>query len=296
MKQHYIPKFYFSPWINDEGHLYRHGLQRDQLISNKKTPTQICYQRNINTLNDEIFPEMKHFLEDWFTREIDNKAPAVLEKLIREKNVSNALNGSEYAVLANFVISLIIRRPESMEMLVKEGPDTLRQYVEVEDKKLLSEDVFNLTPRLQEYANAELPGLIENSGRLLAPEIIVNGDWRDALLARQWRVADHSQYLSTVGSLITCDRLPVCLGLSYSDPNSLIVLPISPHRVIYISSPERNAEERESGDGILALATNKAMAACCTRFVFSNDRANKNVIERVLRSRSQAQNKVILEI
>jgi len=187
----------------------------------------------------------------------------------------------------NFVVGLIVRRPESMNMLVDKAPDTLREQMQVEGDRMIADQIIPGNPLLEKFAQSHYPGLVENSGRLLAPEIVENGPWREALAKREWWVWNFGSVVGYTGSQVTSDRLPVCLGLAYSDPNSLILLPLSPTKVLCITSKERRKELRKAGIGRLSLEVIKAVATCSQRFVFGDGEVNTNVVERILKAKPQ---------
>jgi hypothetical protein len=285
MQQHFIPKFYFKPWLDSTGKLLQFSLRRERLVIDKKHPSQICYQRDINTFENSIKPERRYFLEHWLSHNIDNKAPDVIKKLNRGIGQLNELDSGESRILLDFIVALIIRRPESMTLLVNESPDTLQRSLEAESEAMLAEKIVELHPKLEEFTKLNFPGLIENAGRLLVPEIIGDGRWQEALARRKWGIWDFSSVSDAVGTQLTCDRLPICLGLSFSDENSLILLPIGPKKVLFATSESNYERLIRVGAGRLALEINKSVASCSSGYVYGNQEANSNVIDRMLRAR-----------
>jgi hypothetical protein len=229
MRNHFIPEFYFAPWLDDRGHLFQFSRQRSGIAADKKTPGQICYQHDLHTLTGPVDPTKRDAVEHWLTKAIDSRAAPVIKKIL--SNGIATLDETDASKLIQFILALIVRRPESVGMLDEQSAPLLRQNMARVDRE--SPDEFEATS-LEEWTEATHPGLIENSGRLMVGNIIADQKIGEKLMDRAWWTADYRN--TSTWPQPTSDKALSTLGRAFTDPDRLLVLPLSPDIVLYGSS------------------------------------------------------------
>jgi hypothetical protein len=281
MDNHFVPEFYFGPWLDARGHLVQFGWRPRGLVGDLKTAGQICYRRDLHTLNELISPEKRDVVEHWLTREIDSQAAPVIKTILASGIV--AIDGRDAGRLAHFIMSLIVRRPESVELLRSEAPTEFARNLEHRDEAIRQElrcAGVTEAPTLLEYAQRHRPGMIENFGNLLISPIVADRKRAEWLLRRRWWAVDYDG--TSVVPQITSDRGVTCLGIALDDPRSMVILPLSPRHVLYITSEQDQARLQTLGRGLLGLSTIKAVAGNARRFVYGTKEANQNLIRKYL--------------
>jgi hypothetical protein len=133
---------------------------------------------------------------------------------------------------------------------------------------------------LGEYVDQVHPGLAENIGRVLMTDIIVDAGYLRRILDLQWLLADFSSV--AMGTVVTCDRLPVTVGNGLDDPDVVLILPLSPQKVLYLCRPGLQTRMSAGGKEPLGIWTQRMILSRARRFAFGRTDANVNVITRYL--------------
>lgn len=282
MKNHFVPEFYFEPWLDANRHLLQFGWRPHGLHSKLKTPGQICYRHDLHTFNEMISPERRHAVEEWLTKSVDTETAPVIEKILATG--INSIDNTDPGRLAHFIKSLIVRSPERIEMLIRGAPVDFAEQLNARNDAVQQELVdagVHDAPSLLEYAQRHRPGLIENFGHQLIPEIISEPRRAEWLLGRKWWTVDYTG--TDAFPQITSDRGVTYVGLSFDDPKSIVILPLSPSLVLYITSEEDRVRLQKLGKGWLGVNTIKTVAVQARTFVYGTRETNRNLLEKSLR-------------
>ena len=283
MKNHFVPKFYFRPWLDLTGHLRQFSrTPSGQIVSNKKTPGQICYRPDLHTLTGPIDAAKQHVVEEWLNKSIDDKAAPVVSKIVAHG--LTAINDEEAHAVAGLILSLIVRRPENVAYLQSQAPGEWKAAMERVEQNMRLElegtpDADSM-PTLREYAEMHHPGAVENSGNLLITGITADPKYWRRLMNLCWWVADFSG--TSVDNQPTTDRAVAFTGTGLDDPNVTVILPLSPHKVLYLNNLNERDKCQARGLGWLGLTTMRVTIANARRFVYGTSGTNANIIGKWL--------------
>lgn len=277
MRNHFVPEFYFAPWLDERGHLYQFSRQRRGIVADKKAPGQICYLHDLHTLTGPVDPNKRDVVENWLTKFIDGSAAPVIKKILSQGVAS--VNDEEARALLWFTLAVIVRRPESVTLLHEQSAPLLRQNIAKVEKS--SPEEFT-TQSLEEWAEATHPGAIENSGRLMIGQIIADPKFGEHLMERTWWTVDYRG--TSTWPQPTSDKAVSALGRSFTDPDRVLVLPLSPDIVLYGSSEGRKRQLLELGRGRLGLWTMRVTISEARRYVYGVAATNRTLIAQYLRS------------
>lgn len=281
MDNHFVPEFYFRPWLDARGHLVQFGWRPHGLVGDLKTPGQICYRRDLHTLNEQISPEKRDAVERWLTLAIDSQAAPVVKKIL--SNGIKSIDHNDASRMVHFITSLIVRRPENVELLNRLAPTDFKRNLiarnEAVQQELREVDMID-APTLLEYTQKHHPGLIENFGNLLISPIAADEKRAEWLFRRRWWTVDYDG--TSVMPQITSDRGVTCLGTAFDDPNSMVILPLSPRCVLYVTSEQDKSRLEAFGNGLIGLNTIKAVAGNARTFVYGTRETNRNLIKKNL--------------
>ena len=283
MKNHFVPKFYFKPWLDAEGKVVRYCRKPSGEIHIKRmTPGQICYQHDLHTLVDPVNSEKLHIVEDWLGKSIDDKAAPVVEKIL--KSGIKAICDEEAHAIVGLILSLIVRSPENVAYLRQNAPTTWKDAMAKEQEKLYRElagtSEMDSLPSLIEYAETRHPGSIKNAGNFLITEIISDGKYWERLINLRWRTVSFSG--THVAAQLTSDRPVTIIGTGLDDPNVCVIFPISPTTVLYLMTEQIMAQLDKLGVGYLGLWTIKQTLANARKFVFGTNATNSNLVDKHL--------------
>ena len=292
MGHHFVPKFYFKPWLCN-GKLVRFAVPRDRLFIDHPAPKAVCQLPKLNSLSNAIPQEKREAIEAWLTDQVDTKAAPLFLKIAELGRLDPSTHNAEaWGVMVRFILGLIARLPESVSLLEKSAPEVLRQQLAKEDKELIQKGMLSTYRSLEEFANLYHPGLIENTGKFLMPSIIDDKKWGEVLLRKQWCIVKFKPNAAL--PLLTCDRPLIRIGVTLDDKDTLLTLPISPDVALFISSRRKLDELIAVGHGRLAMAVNQSIITNARQYVFGTSEtkfgdpsSSRHMIERGLLAKKQ---------
>src|SRR4051794_36611270 len=111
-KHHYIPVFYLKQWANEKKELCEFSNPYDRVKPRTTSPDGTGYVRGLNTV--EGLPDVeKRYLEEVFFQIADDGAAQALRILLGLPPW--ALTPKERSSWSRFIMSLLVRNPESIE-------------------------------------------------------------------------------------------------------------------------------------------------------------------------------------
>jgi hypothetical protein len=287
VRNHFIPEHYFRPWLDGSGHLIRYGWIAGKLTQDPKTPAQICYLKDLHTFTRPLGDLGKDAVEHWLTN-VDTYGAMSIRHILEHGMPS--LGDARATRLATFILSLIVRQPEQVGYLNNRAPDDFQAVMAVQDQA--ATDDPDLSPMtysfgtLRQYVEEFHPGLSENIGRFLMTDIIADERYLRRILDLQWLEADFSTV--AMGSVVTCDRLPIIVGTGLDDPHMVAILPLSPQKVIYLCPPELLPKLAAGGKGRLGIWTQQMILSSARQFAFGRSDSNINLIKKYLLGHNKA--------
>jgi hypothetical protein len=282
LKNHFVPEFYFKPWLDERGHLLQFSWQRRGLVVDLKTPGQICYRKDLHTFTGPVGAEKRDAVEDWLTKVVDSEAARVIRQIL-SKGLSS-IDSAQGSHMVRFILSLIVRAPENVELLIAQTPEELKRNMALAEPKIRVEleevatagDVLSLLS----YAEKVHPGLIQNSGKFMMPGIIADRKFGERLYKMDWWAIDFTG--TSAVPHFASDRAVVLVGTGLDDPNAVLALPLSPCIVLYVSAPGQKSRLLGQGKGLLGINTMRAVLSSSRRFAYGIRGSNTNLAEKYL--------------
>jgi hypothetical protein len=280
MRNHYLPEFYFRPWLDETGHLIRFGWIHDMLKRDPKTPAQICYVKDLHTFTRTISKLPVDAVEHWLTN-IDTNASASIRRIVNHGLPALGDVGATH--VATFILSLIVRNPDKVRYLSEHSPGDFQKSITAQEVRASDTSESSVSygfGSLYDYVQTAHPGLIENIGRVIMSDIIVDQHYLRRLFDKVWWVADFST--TSFGTVVATDRLPLILGTGLDDPNSIVVLPLGPRKVLYLAPDSFQHRLAAWGLGVLGVWTQRLLLSNARQYAFGDRRANLNLVTRYL--------------
>lgn len=185
---------------------------------------------------DEVAGMDRQFLETRIFQEVDNYAAPVRDKL--DALGAHALSSEERAAWVRFLISLQMRQPNLVGIARASGHATLIDKLQLSDTEKAELKAFDLDGSLLAWLEARAPGLAENFGLSLYPEILTDS-------VRNFQIAGFAWVVLDLGGL-TNDLLvgdaPSLLRGQIDEPDFVWALPLSPTKAFFACS---SAETRD---------------------------------------------------
>lgn len=282
VQNHYVPEFYFRPWLEGGTHLIRYGWMRGKLTRDPKTPGQICYIDDHHTFSRPMGQYGVNAVENWLTDQVDTFTAKVVARVIAGD--LTLLSNAEANRLALFMQSLIVRHPVNKHLLMEKATEQFKRTMAVTDEKIAVEggetaQRFGFSSLL-DYTESVHPGLVENIGRFIMPEVIADRKYRQKLLEMDCWSIDFAG--NSAAPLLTTDRPLTMLGKGLLDPDVVLILPLSPTVVLYQTSAGVRNRMLADGIGPLCVRTQKAVLRGAWRFAFGTRSSNTHLVERYL--------------
>jgi len=281
MKHHYVPEFLQRPWAdtNPDGKLEVFRLDIEGLPSRRHAPKHTGYEPDLYALSMPVVAGMKkHAVEEQFLKYVDNSGALVRDKL--ENQGLKKLSPKDRVDWTRFLMSLRIRQPGIVQMLITESKEHLRTTLETQPEQYEEFASLGHPPTLVEWTEKRFPGLIENFGLSFFHELVDNPDIGDKILRMKWWIWDFS---SAPYDLLLADH-PCIFTTGIDDPNLVIALPITPKKAFMATQSEHVANTmRLQHPRGLATRLNEASLNQARVRIYARDRAP----EQFLRNRLQ---------
>ena len=223
--------------------------------------------------------EKREWLErEFFSSWVDDRA-ATSMRVIIEKGVQ-ALTSRQRSDWTRFLIAQRLRTPEMIEYLRTEASDDFRANLNLDTEEYERERDVGDPQTLEEWTEENRPGLIENFGLFMLPEMIDNPKFHNEIRTMGWWTEDFS---GASVDLLTSDR--PCLFVS--SPNGKIrvfAIPLTPQLAFFACNEAWMRRELLSrGISKLAKYLNESIVRAAVESVYGTGRQHFRFVERRLR-------------
>ena len=265
IKHHYNPEFYLSRWTGDDGRLCQFSKPREEIVPNRKYPSQTGFQQRLYEMADQP-PELAQQVESRFMQPLDTLAAEALTALEMDDPIMTR-DARLRSGWSRFIMSMMMRSPEAIQGL-KRGISAQweKSIPELEAKYALARSPDDPTT-LQEYlGQTELS--TEAWAVSLAPRLIDHAKIGDLLNNMRWFIR---HIVSDDGELLTSDR-PVLASRTLTEENAFLFLPIGPKAMFAAVNDietQRMIEERDSAEQVRSW--NQFLAGRAQRYVYAQD-------------------------
>lgn len=235
MKHHYIPQFLLKVWAGADGKIEVFRIDPQHLRSSRLAPKSTAYEDNLNALTSEVAGVKQQAVETDFLRHVDNLAAKVLHKMVVTGFAE--LTKEDCAAWMDFIMSLRPRAPEVVSRLHTEGSKCLEDALDERPEEYEAVSQPDDPPTLTEWTDQQIPGLIENFGKMSLPSLVCNREIRQKILGMKWWLWD---FKGQKNHLLLADR-PCIFTTGIDDPDLVIALPIGPWKAFMATKTERIA-------------------------------------------------------
>ena len=177
----------------------------------------------------------QHAVEKLFLKQVDNFAAIARDKLNNEGLQALSLNERKDWVI--FLMSLRLRQPDIIDMLRQDAEIELRANMARQPNEYEELAGVNDPSTLEEWTEREYPGLIENFGLSIFPELVNNHNIGNHILNMKWWLWDFSD---TNHDLLIADH-PCIFTTGIKEQNLVIALPITPKKTFMATQSEGTA-------------------------------------------------------
>ena len=226
-RHHYLPEFYLSRWATGpHNKLIRFSKPYgDQVKAKPVSPKETGWVDRLYAL-EGVPPEQSDLFETAFFSPVDAKAATVLQKM---KAGENVFTRAERQAWANFLMSLVLRHPESVQAIREHmmanaehdraNPDQARWRRGDDDPAMMDEVPRQLSTE-QGIGRVALNTLIRS---------IQSRHITESLMTTQWGTLVAPPFSTP---LLTSDR-PLIWVKGIAQPDFHLLLPIGPRRLFY---------------------------------------------------------------
>ncbi len=247
-KHHYLPVFLLRNWAATDGKLVEFSKPYGDRVRPKRVfPQQTAYVENLYTLRG--FPvEIAAQVEQYFLQAVDSGAANVLRKLVSGITKED-LSSSEISAWSRFMISLMLRMPEDLEILRQRWREKLNE-ISLEHRILPPRTAGETAHDLFSHAVANPPDAeIDEMVFNIFIDLLNSEITGSQLCNMHWgivRFADlkHQLYLS--------DR-PIVRLFALSAINGALFVPLSPTSLLMLTNREVDLRKYLSMNSLVHL-------------------------------------------
>lgn len=275
MRNHYVPQFLLRQWVtvtDNKIEAFRKDITR--IPSSRQGPVGTAYEDNLYALSkDQVAGMDKHAIEKQFLSIIDSRAASVHEKLCTQG--LGILSSEDKQDWARFLMSLRVRQPEIVNLLLTSSEEQLRESLLDQPEKYKELAGENDPSSLEEWTESHFPGLIENFGLSFFHKLVDNPTIGEKILNLRWWIWDFEQLKN---HLLLADH-PCIYTRGIDDDNLVIALPISPTKAFMATKSERISElMRKQSPKNLLTRINESSIAQAKKRIYARDESPRRFI------------------
>lgn len=281
INHHYVPVFYLSRWLGDDGQLCRYSRPYGEEIKAKRlVPEGTAFEPRLYEIKGGSTDESQAMEKDFLSK-LDGQAAEAL-KAIEEVGGSVKLSGRTKRNWSRFIMAQMLRAPEDIKVL----------------KEITQEAWSTKIPALQcKYENIKAEGNPDDIGDFIQQNDLHNSDefafqiaqklmqhdWICQLLDQMyWIVIDDKE---GEVPLMTSDR-PIWMTATLTEPDAFLSIPIGPQK-LFISAPNASTIDRLLARSRRQLfkARNKLAVQHAVKFVYGIDDRMLSFVQKHMSTR-----------
>lgn len=265
IKHHYNPEFYLSRWIGDDERLCQFSKPRDEIVPNRRYPSQTGFQKRLYEMADQP-PELAQQVESRFMQPLDTQAAEALAALEADDPIMTR-DARLRSGWSRFIMSMMMRGPEAIQGL-KRGTAAQweKSMPELEAKYALVRSAGH-PATLREYL-AQTGDSTDGLAMSLVPHLIDHKKIVDLLNNMRWFIR---RIVSDEGEFLTSDR-PVLMSWTLTEEHAYLFLPLGPKAMFAAVNDiktQRIVEERAPVEQVRSW--NQLLAGRAQRYVYAQD-------------------------
>lgn len=250
IRHHFLPVFYLKCWSAADGRIVEFSIPfQDKVKPRRVHPKGTGFIDRLYAV-EGLSGDVSHAVEKNYLSPVDSKAATALTELYSRGDAS----ASNRKAWADFVMSLLMRMPSEIRLL----------------KKLINRMDISVADRFWEVIAEHVPVEFQDEARLTFVDyhketvsrsvghiidIFSHGEIVERICQMEWSVIDLS---AARHELLTSDRPVVVVRNEQTSGNTVIALPIGPHKLfvattnrslikeLVVNSPKKVAEAMNS--------------------------------------------------
>ena len=230
-KHHYIPVFYLKQWCGPDGKLCEFQNPHHAVRARQIHPSGTGYVHGLYSI-EGVPPDTAQYLETHFFKVADDGAARALRILLDEKPW--VFTNAERSAWARFIVSLILRNPETLERQKSAALATFQKALPEIEADYAHRRSNDDPPTYIDYVSARADNPAGKAGAILVQKLIDDPQIGNAIVGMRWMVLREPK---PSYKLLTSDR-PVLITNGISYESSQIILPISPYHVFVATNNE----------------------------------------------------------
>lgn len=265
-KHHYLPVFLLKKWAAQEGRLVEFSRPNGNKVKPRRVyPAQTGYTRNLYSLRgfpDEISQQVEKFL----LSPVDSNAAAVLDKL-RAGTEKSHLSEREISAWSRFLVSLMLRMPEDIDLLKKRWAEKLDVLSkEMKLGKKMDTDAYRHNLFSHSVANPPVNEFDEDVFNIFIG-LISEGKTIDHISSMHWIVLDYSKFAL---EFYLSDR-PIVRLYPLGATNGLFIFPIGPNHLFLAANSKLDLNRISINKNIADMKdANRFIVSQAKRFAYSS--------------------------
>ena len=280
IKHHYVPQFYLRQWADASGKLVRYYRPHKAVVATRTAPKSTGYEEGLYSF-EGASPERRNAIEkDFMSPKVDEPAALAMQALIAMD--PSKLTDDLRIAWTRFVMSLHVRNPERVEQIRQAAADGLRQSLRADPEEYETRRGPGDPPTLLEWAEQNTPGIFDDQGIRLLPDIVQHRPTLEAIVKMRWMTVGTAEGFP---DLLTGDR-PVYMSHGVNDERCFIVVPMSP-KFMFFATRDPAMFDRVLALGIESVTkqVNGFMATQAAQSVYGANERHLRFVENRLRSK-----------
>jgi hypothetical protein len=275
---HYVPVFLLKEWQSAPDHkLSCFQWVQGHLLHNRYKAKSVAKEEGLYKL-EGVQPGLENTVErDFLGPDVDDPA-AVAHQVILGRGV-RALSVQGRVDWTRFLISLLLRTPDQVEMIRTRGRESLTAEFKKSPEEYTNVRGDDPAASLTEWVEQNNPAVFTNFGVELFPALVGSGMLNQALVQASWATRI---FPSSCVSLLIGDNPLIYIGAMAR--SFLIALPIAAHRVFFaFNHPQTWRILQGRSDASVAKNVNRDTVGRAVQYVYGTDDGQRRFIERYLR-------------
>lgn len=280
MRHHFVPQFLISEWSNQNRRrsVAEFRLDLPGVPVFERSTKSVAFQDDLYALTkEEVAGMSRQSIEEKFLSNVDNEA-AIAMQTLRDRGLRK-MNREQRICWVRFLMSLQVRQPNIVTQLILDSSEELSRKLEdgPEEYSVLAKEDDPIS--LSEWVEARFPGLIENFGLSIFPELVDNKNVGDKLLGMRWWLWDFSGLRN---HLVLADH-PCIFTAGIDEPDLIVALPIGPTKAFLATRSHRASDglRRQDRRRLLAWINERSISQAVARVFAMNESPRRFIANRV---------------
>jgi len=282
LDHHHLPVFYLAGWCGADGKVVRYWRPNGRkVVTSRIGPKHTGYEPRLYSLEGYLEEQQQAIEEQFFAVGVDGPASQALKVLI-----AGDLTKLTYELGVAWTRFLMAARARSPDVVKKIQSQARRN---VEEALLRDPHEYEAVRRdgdpstLLEVAEQICKPRLDNSGKLMLPDVIQHPLYAEVILRMNWMTL--TLPTATRQEFLTSDYPCVMTHGGLHNPRCIVAFPLGPRSAFVATSDNESRRRLLSLDpGAIALALNESVVTQAERHVYGRTASELAFVESRLRT------------